>query len=66
MVMEMKQVSKGETTHFQNNKSGIYPKFLLLYPCYSVLIPYSLTFAGASMYAIFHYVQILRLKHMSH
>ena len=31
-----------EITHFQYNKSGIYPKFSLLYPCYSMLIPYLL------------------------
>ena len=33
-----------EITHFQYNESGIYPKFSLLYPCYSFLIPYLLTF----------------------
>ena len=32
---------RSEITHFQYNKSGIYPKFSLLYPCYSMLISYS-------------------------
>ena len=36
----------------------------LLYPCYSMLKPYLLTFVGVSMYAI--YVQIAPIKHMSH
>ena len=31
-------------------KSGIYPKFSLPYPCYFMLIPYSPTFIGVSMY----------------
>ena len=39
-----------EITHFQYNNSGIYPKFSLLYPCYSMLIPYSLTFDGVFTY----------------
>ena len=60
VVLEMWKISRGkpsEITHFQYNKSGIYPKFSLLYPCYSMLIPYSLTFVGVSMYAMYklHY-----------
>ena len=33
------------------NNNGIYLKFLLLYPCYSELIPNSLTFVGFSIYS---------------
>ena len=43
VVLEMEQISRGEAseiTHFQYNKSGIYPKFSLLYPCYSMFIDY--------------------------
>ena len=47
------EVKPSEITHFQYNKSGIYPKFSLLYPCYSMLIPYLLTFDGVSMYAMY-------------
>ena len=56
VVLEMGQISQvkpSEIIHFQYNKSGIYPKFSLLYPCYSLLIPYSLTFVGVSMYAMY-------------
>ena len=38
-----------------DNKSGIYSKFSLLYPCYSILIPY-----------LYVNVQIALLKHMLH
>ena len=58
------EVKPSQTTYFQCNKSCVYIKFSLLYPCYSILIPYSLTFVGVSMYAI--YVQITLIKHMSH
>ena len=58
------ETNPSEITHFRYNKSGIYPKFSLQYPCYSILIPYSLTFVGVSMYI--HHVQIALLKHMSH
>ena len=43
-----------------NTTRVIYPKFSLLYPCYSMLIPYSLTFVGVSMYAMY---KIVLLKH---
>ena len=62
VVLEMGQISQGEAseiTHFQYNKSGIYPNFLLLYPCYSMLIPYSLTFVGVSMYALLKHVLLI-------
>ena len=55
VVLEMGQISFGEAkSNFQCNKSGIYPKFLLLYPCYSKLIPHSPTFIGVSMYAMYN------------
>ena len=40
-------------------KSGIYSKFILLYSCHSMLIPYCLSFASASIYAICHYGDLL-------
>ena len=40
VVLEMRQFSLG----VQYSKSGIYPKFSLLNPCYAGLIPYLPTF----------------------
>ena len=42
-----------EITYFQRNKSDIYSKFSLLYPCYSMLLPYTLTFISVFMYLMY-------------
>ena len=63
VVLEIRKISRSipisfaKCTHFQCNKSGVYPKLSQLYPCYSILISYSLTFVGVSMYAMYklHY-----------
>ena len=45
VVMEMGKFHEAKLSEITRNKSGgIYPKFSLLYPCYSMLIPYSLIF----------------------
>ena len=60
------EAKPSEIYHFQYNKSGIYPKISLLYPCYSQLIPYSLHIRmlciSVAMYAICHYVRILNMR----
>ena len=51
-VLEMGQISQGEAegNYLFPMQQELY--LSLLYPCYSMLIPYSLTFVGVSMYAI--------------